>query len=284
MSFDQNDILKVCALGQTGRNSRSLMLFAGCHTGLYVSRGSALVASRSLFKFKAYLIILIACQEWWRGPVIGWTPEAGATSLDPDETRCVFLVFSPRSFNSFPFIPILTSSSSSSKFWICMTFFWFGMVLCMCPACSILKFGHLVGKAYTLEAVWFVGTCVETACFLGSIETGLHESQKDCRPICKLRDLRVKLDKVTATDSTVNGQIFRCLPGPSDPSATAAQALASYAMTIAIDKPNYCRVATAFVATASCQHFLSSFLNIFNNSRKNLVLHVLVLICVGCIQ
>ncbi|CAL1128508.1 unnamed protein product, partial [Cladocopium goreaui] len=25
--------------------------------------------------------------EWWRGPVIGWTPEAGATSLDPDETR-----------------------------------------------------------------------------------------------------------------------------------------------------------------------------------------------------
>lgn len=25
--------------------------------------------------------------EWWRGPVIGWTPEAGAASLDPDETR-----------------------------------------------------------------------------------------------------------------------------------------------------------------------------------------------------
>ena len=120
--------------------------------------------------------------------------------------------------------------------------------------------------------------------FLGKHRNGLHESQKDCRPICKLRDLRVKLDKVTATDSTVNGQIFRCLPGPSDPSATAAQALASYAMTIAIGKPNYCRVATAFVATASCQHFLSSFLNIFNNSRKNLVLHVLVLICVGCIQ
>ena len=50
MSFDQNDILKVCVLGQTGRNSRSLMLFAGCHTGLYVSR-PALVASRSLFTF-----------------------------------------------------------------------------------------------------------------------------------------------------------------------------------------------------------------------------------------
>lgn len=25
--------------------------------------------------------------EWWRGPVIGWTPEAGAASLDTDETR-----------------------------------------------------------------------------------------------------------------------------------------------------------------------------------------------------
>jgi hypothetical protein len=56
------------------------------------------------------------------------------------------------------------------------------MVLCMCSACSILKFGHLVGKAYTLEAVWFVGTCVETACFLGSIETASTRAKRTADP------------------------------------------------------------------------------------------------------
>ena len=46
-------------------------------------------------------------------------------------------------------------------------------MLCICPACSFhfevrTPYEHFVScKAYTLEAVWFVGTCLETACFLG---------------------------------------------------------------------------------------------------------------------